>query len=271
MMACSTIELHARLADNDFKGVDVTNLNRYVLFGSDSVGKLKPNAACDLLRQEHLHLTPWNNSVEKLEPIGDRVLSAVDTNRAREGIQFRYPARIISASTSDLRAEVHRCGAPGKGACLRCYNPPEILPTDEELVLQLKKASGEEFAKICVGAGVSVETAKTWISTKRCGDEGERLLTFLREQDQGGGVFAVGFTSVLAGVLLATEFIKDCIGYKEPLNNSTNHAVFQFFEVLSGANESSFVAADVKCPACKSDRPGLPIWQGRFSALEPNR
>lgn len=61
------------------------------------------------------------------------LVAAVDTNRAREALQQRYPPRIISASTRDLRAEVLRVGPPGIGACLRCYNTPEPITADETL------------------------------------------------------------------------------------------------------------------------------------------
>ncbi len=199
--------------------------------------------------------------------LSGRVLSAVDTNRAREGIQFRYPARIISASTLDLRAEVLNCGPPGKGACLRCYNPPEYLASDEELVALLKKVTEEQFAQFCKDANVSVQNGKAWVATPKCGQEGERLLSVLRERDAAPGVFAVGFTSVFAGTLLASEFIKDYVGASVALNGTQNRAVVQFFDILSPANGPSFIACEQDCPACNPHRPGLPIWRRRFAAL----
>jgi molybdopterin/thiamine biosynthesis adenylyltransferase len=265
--ACPKLQISATLADNDSKGIDLSNLNRYVLFGKSAVGKRKPDAVCELLQLAHLQLTPWNDAAEKLPDLGDHVLSAVDTNRAREGIQFRYPARIISASTLDLRAEVLNCGPPGKGACLRCYNPPESLPTDEELVAGLKAATEEQFVQFCNDANVSIEDGRGWVVTQKCGQEGERLLSVLRQRDDASGVFAVGFTSVLAGILLATEFIKDHIGAAAALTGMQNHAVMQFFDILSPANSPSFIACEQYCPACNAGRPGLPIWQRRFTSL----
>jgi molybdopterin/thiamine biosynthesis adenylyltransferase len=271
MAACPNLQMSAVLADNDSKGIDLTNLNRYVLFGRSAIGKLKPDAACALLQKAHMHLTPWNDVAEKLPKLEDRLLSAVDTNRAREGIQFRYPPRIISASTLDLRAEVLNCGPPGKGACLRCYNPPESRPSDDELINQLRTATEGQFAQLCKDANVSIEAGRSWAATRKCGQAGERLLPILREKDDAPGVFAVGFTSVLAGTLLATEFIKDHIGAAVALNGRQNHAVFQFFDILSPANSPSFIASEQLCPLCNPRRPGLPVWQRRFSALGPNR
>lgn len=269
--ACPTLKFFAVLADNDPKGIEVTNLNRYVLFGKNAIGSKKPDAACVLLKQEHMRLTPWNDSVEKLDLVRERVLSAVDTNKARESIQVRYPSRIISASTLDLRAEVFRCGPPGKGACLRCFNPPEKLPSDDALILKLRKANPAEFSRICQTANVSEADAQSWIKTKKCGEAGESLLGVLREEDEQSGAFAVGFTSVLAGVLLAAELIKDCAGVKSPLNDAKNRAVFQFFDVMSEANDTSFIARDVDCPLCNPQRAALKIWERRFCEMQPIR
>ncbi len=272
MLACPSLQLTATLADNDKKGLDATNLNRYVLFGKNELGKLKPDATSALLNSSRMRLTPWNDAAENLPTLSSRVLSAVDKNTSREGIQFRYPARIFSASTSDLRAEVLRCGPPAKGACLRCYNPPEALPPDTELIARLQKASPEELARFCATAGVSVADCQTWLKTRKCGEAGERLISVLREEDGADGAFAVGFTSVLAGTLLAVEFIKDCFGLSRVLADDLNRCTFQFFEVLSPANRSSFLPIDPKCPICDSKRrSSLRVWQKRFADLGPQR
>jgi ThiF family len=271
MASCPSIRLSAVLADDDHKGVEITNLNRYVLFTKRHLNMLKADAACELLQKPHLKLRPHNGPAQTVSIGNNRVLSAVDTNRAREAIQFLFPARVISASTSDLRVEAHRCGPPGHGACLRCYNPPEALPADHELAARMKNGTLEELKDLADQAGVSMEAALNWLNTEKCGEEGARLLQVLRDRDGGGGRFAVGFTSVLAGVLLATEFIKDSAGYKTSLDGINNHAVFQFFETLSDANESSYVARDQSCPACGATRPSFAIWNSRFTNLGPAR
>lgn len=269
MFACPMIKLSATIADNDSKGLDITNLNRYVLFGKSEIGKLKPDAVCDLLKDSHIRFFPWNNGVETLAKIGPRVLSAVDKNKSREGIQYSYPSRIISASTLGLRAEVLRCGPPGEGACLRCYNAPEVLPSDDEKIAKLKKAPEDEIVRFCKEAGISIEEGKAWINKPKCGQPGELLLSVLPVADDEQGVFSVGFTSVFAGVLLAVEFLKDCMGITNSLNGRSNHFTFQFFDVMSPVNEPSFLSVDPNCPLCHAKT--LPIWKQRFENLKPTR
>ena len=60
----------------------------------------------------------WDPRKARFEDLGitpSILVSAVDTNRAREALQDRYPPRILSASTRDLRAETLRAGPPGQG------------------------------------------------------------------------------------------------------------------------------------------------------------
>lgn len=135
----------------------------------------------------------------------------------------------------------------------------------------LKLATDDEFAHLCREANVSIEQGRSWAATRKCGQEGERLLTVLRERDNSPTVFSVGFTSVLAGTLLADEFIRDYLGAGVALNGNQNHAVFQFFNISSPSNSPSFVACEQNCPACDTRRLGLKIWQRRFAALEPKR
>ena len=58
----------------------------------------------------------WDPRKARFEDLGITpgiLVSAVDTNRGREALQNRYPPRILSASTRDLRAEALRAGPPG--------------------------------------------------------------------------------------------------------------------------------------------------------------
>lgn len=269
MAVCPDLQLAATLADNDSKGVELSNLNRYVLFGTASLCKSKPDEAVRILSQGHMKLTPHNGDIGSLEKVEGRVLSAVDKNSAREAIQYRYPARIISASTSDLRSEALRCGPPGRGACLRCYNPREPIPPDDQIVKRLKAADPEEFQRICTSAGVSIEDAASWLKTRSCGSAGSALLKYMRQSDPAddAGVFAVGFTSVFAGVLLAVEFIKDCLGISEGLNDSANRVNFQFFTIATDVNGKGFIDRDPECPCCIPGNPATKIWETRFRSL----
>lgn len=133
LWACPGISGAVCVADNDAAGLDVTNLNRYALFGKESVGHAKASEASRIAADADMQWLPTDGPIESLANLPARVISAVDRNRARQAIQNRYPARIFSGSTMDLRAEVLRCGPPGIGACLRCYNEPEKIAPDEDL------------------------------------------------------------------------------------------------------------------------------------------
>jgi hypothetical protein len=97
------------------------------------------------------------------------------------------------------------------------------------------------------------------------------LISVLREQDGPGGVFSVGFVSVLAGTLLAVEFIKDSLGLSEVLSGDRNRCTFQFFEVISPVNTPSFLPVDPKCPVCAAKGSKIKIWAQRFAELDPAR
>jgi hypothetical protein len=271
LWACPGLAGKMILADSDRKGLTVTNLNRYPLFGRRSLGELKASEAARLVGKSGISWTPHDDLFEKiLAPLPPRVLSAVDTNRSRLAIQNRYPSRILSASTLDLRSEVLRCGPPGVGACLRCYNPPEVSLPDDDLRAKLLSASAEEIAGLAASANVSVEDAKEWARTGRCGTAGERVLPYLRT-NVDEPLFAVGFVSVMAGTMLAVELLKDCIGAAVPLSDAIQRATLQFFNPLARTNRASRYAPDRGCPMCKLDSPAGQVWNRRFQELGPAR
>ena len=165
LWACLGMSGSVRVADNDPAGLDVTNLNRYALFGKESVGRAKASEASRIAADASVRWLPTDGPIESLASLPARVVSAVDRNRARQAIQNRYPVRIFSGSTMDLRAEILRCGPPGIGACLRCYNEPEKIAPDEELRAALRGASVERLAALAETAGVTLEEAREWVAT----------------------------------------------------------------------------------------------------------
>ena len=161
---------HALLADNDHKGLEATNLNRYALFGRDSIGLPKATEAARIASDGSLCWAPEDRAFEDLDSLPARVVSAVDRNTSRQAIQNRYPARIFSGSTLDLRAEVLRCGPPGIGVCLRCYNPPERALPDEQIRAYLRTASEDQLCEMATANGLNVEDIRQWADTGRlCG------------------------------------------------------------------------------------------------------
>jgi hypothetical protein len=270
LWACPSLAGRLVVADNDSKGVDRTNLNRSVLFGRAAIGALKATAAAQVAGDSGIELQPFDHDIVSLNELPPRVLSAVDTNTARAGLQNRYPARILSASTLDLRAEALRCGPPGVGACLRCHNPPVVLASDADLRMRLRGAASEEVDECARRVEVTSAQAREWIETGRCGIPGERLLAILR-YSENEGQFAVGFVSVMAGTMLAAELLKDYMTDPGPLSESVQRAVFQFHNPGANSNRAAAYSRDPTCPMCVPQSVACRLWAQRYAALSPKR
>jgi hypothetical protein len=270
LWATSGLSGQLMMADADVDGLEATNLNRYALFGRASVGVQKASAAARLLGNGPITYIPHDHAFEQLSGFPSRVVSAVDRNTARAGIQNRYPARLFSASTFNLRAEVLRCGPPGVGACLRCYNPPEVVESDISIRKRLRAATDEEIRTIVGAHQISVADARAWAETGSCGMTGERLLPLMR-RSAGEQPFAVGFVSVLAGVALAAEFIKDHLDVPVPLTAGTQRFVFQFHNPLARSNKANGYIRDSECPMCDPASEAVKIWDQRWKSLSPSR
>jgi hypothetical protein len=92
------------LADADRKGVTTTNLNRCPVFGWASLGLPKALEAARIAGDASVAWHPHRSRFEDLGVTPALLVSAVDTNRARQALQGRYPPLILSASTLDLRS-----------------------------------------------------------------------------------------------------------------------------------------------------------------------
>jgi hypothetical protein len=261
------------LADNDRKGIDFTNLNRSPLFGRMSIGARKAAEAVRLAADAPLGLAPFDGRAEdvlaQIGATGRRVLSAVDGPSGRIGLQSHYPARLIGASTLDLRLELLRCGPPGVGACLYCYNRVPAFPTEDQLRDRLR-AAGNEREAARIAAGLDEEEMAGWLEKREgCGRASDRLLSVLLDPDRLPPNFAVGFVSVLAGTLLASEAVKDHFANDAPLADERPHVALSFFDPLSV--EAGPYQRDPRCPSCQPAEVGTAIWRERHIALEPVR
>jgi hypothetical protein len=260
---------HVTLADADPKGVTTTNLNRCTLFGRASLDEPKAPEAARIAGDASITWHPHHSRFEDLGLTPTLLVSAVDTNRARLALQGRYPPLILSASTLDLRAEVLRAGPPGVGACLRCYNPPETFLGDDELRARARDGGPEAVQALAAEAGVSEADVQRWLDRGECGEVGARLLDTLRRQEpEPPARFAAGFTSVMAGVMLATETVKVLL--KQPMapeSAGANNATFQFLHPSAAVNAAGRLGRDPRCPACAPTNPATQIWQRRLERL----
>ncbi|MFB6753578.1 ThiF family adenylyltransferase [Streptomyces sp. NPDC056353] len=253
------------LADADSQGISVTNLNRCTPFGRRHLGRPKADCAAQVCADTEILWRPHHTRFEELGITPALLVSAVDTNRARAQLQNRYPARMLSASTLDLRAEALRVGPPGTGACLRCYNPPEAVTGDDELRARTRAGGAPAVQALAAEAGVSETEVRRWLERGECGEVGTRLLQSLRRQAEPVQArFAVGFTSATAGTLLAAETIKTLLG--EPMRKAApqhNNVTFQFLRPTAHVNAASPLARDPQCPACAPTHPAIDTWRQR--------
>ncbi|WP_119321597.1 ThiF family adenylyltransferase [Capsulimonas corticalis] len=256
------------LSDNDQKGVDVTNINRYSFFGKTSIGQPKATEAARTASASPIVWLPNDVGIERISARHGLLVSAVDRNSVRQAIQCLYPDRILSGSTNDLRAEIMRCGPPGVGACLGCFNPLETAAPDSEMQAQLRQ-DPELALEVSKSLHISVAEVHAWAQNATCGETGDRILGYLRHADDGPDRFAVGFVSVMAGALLAAETIKELLHSPLPLNDIRNRATFQFVTPASPWNGSKPYRREEQCTLCAPGTDAHRIWTKRFQSHAP--
>ncbi len=257
------------VADADKAGVTSSNLNRCPLFGTASLGQPKAAEAARICSDATVIWDPRKARFEDLGITPGILVSAVDTNHGREALQNRYPPRILSASTRDLRAEALRAGPPGKGACLRCYNPPEPLPADDDLRAQVRAGGAQALRALAERAGVSEAAVHRWLDQPACDEVGDRLLaTLRRDVPEPPPRFAAGFTSVMAGAMLAAETIKLLLGQSvSPHIPAASNVTFQFLKPAAASNAARMLAPDPRCPACRPMSEAARQWQQRYERV----
>ena len=273
LWACPELTGAAVIADADEKGIEITNLNRCVIFNSTHLGTRKAGAAAVVCADSRV---VWESvdgpySRATLPRIPLLIASAVDRNGSRDQIQQGFwPARLLGASTKDLRAEILRCGPPAKGPCLRCYNPPETdVPTDVRRE-QLRGMSEAELASFAERIGRSPTLVRRWAIEGGCSEVADTALAYMKQQKEPPAVFAVGFVSCLAGVLLACELIKEHLGRPVALDDTYQTAKFQFWNPEAPPNgRPQRVVRDRKCPACRPGTPGVTKWAQRARQWSP--
>ena len=262
-----TLESTGIVRAADFDLIDGTNLNRCPIFDARGIGQAKTLYATQVLQESTVTILPHDGSWERFVPdVLDQtiVLSAVDKNAVRAGIQDQYFPRLLQASTADLRAEVFRA-IPGSGPCLRCYSPPEPRLTDETLRATLA-ADPTRIAATSAATGIDEREILSWAQNGACGTTSAALLPLLQRTAVEPRQFSVGFVSVAAGTLLAAELLKTTLGAATPLNAGFPRAVLQFFSPESTGNGAVRYARDPQCPKCDPHSIAAQYWRQRARA-----
>lgn len=263
--AAAGLSGRALIADADTEGVDLSNLNRCVVFGSASLGLRKASGAADICADAGVALVPHDGPVEEAAELPPLLLSAVDTNSARRAVQGLYPAHVISASTEGMRAELLRCDPVAGAPCLCCFNPPEAELPDAELRRRFLAASPDRQRKLAEAVGQTLADAIAWATDGVCGYAGDRVMAQMRTQEPGARAFAVGFVSVMAGLMLAAQTFKHALG-EAPVAGPVSRAVMQFVDPLAATNRPRRYVRDSSCAMCSPLTPAGVIWAKRYRA-----
>lgn len=263
-----------RAVDADPHGVDNTNLQRCTPFHRVDIGQPKAQTAADRLSGHYgLVIEPTNGRAEDLVSAQTHLISAIDTEQAREALQDKYPASAVQASTSGLRLEMLRVDPTSGAACLRCFNaPPRESVPDSELQAQVADMDDATVAKHAAAVGTDAARVREWGRTGGCGQIGDALLARLRPSDGSAAQFSVGFASVLAGVLLAGQVLKDAIRRvgdegavvdNAPLFGPTARFVTNLLDPVNSIAGPRPYLRDPRCPACEGVR--ADIWKSRYT------
>jgi molybdopterin/thiamine biosynthesis adenylyltransferase len=253
----------AIIADADKDGVDLSNLNRCVIFGHGSIGRWKASEAKRVCSDADVELVPYDGPVGDVDDRPPLLVSAVDMNTSREAVQALYPAQILSASTDGMRAELLRCDPLAGAPCIRCFNRPEADVPDEDLRRRFLAAVPERQRELADASGQTIEEAIHWATEGTCGYASDRLMDRMRAAEHGTGAFAVGFASVMAGAMLAAQTLKEGAG-DGPLTGIVSRAVMTFVDPLALTNAPRAYRRDDSCPMCKPGTIEHQIWVARY-------
>lgn len=257
------------LVDGDEKGIDITNLNRYLLFGRAQVGLPKASTARDLLTGSAIVWEAHDGYFETTGGRHRRILCAVDTNQGRLAVQNHWPESLIMASTNELRAELVRCDPRRGGPCARCFNPPDAGTPDDDLRRRFREASPEEQRSLAERVGADLGEALAWAERGECGTTGERVRDALRGVGGRTEAFSVPFVSCAAGTMLAAEVVKEQFDAPVPLSPSLARAAMQFWQPDRSLGAKPYLR-DTGCPSCVPDGDAGLIWHARTST-RPHR
>ena len=121
---------------------------------------------------------------------------------------------------------------------------------------------------LCEKLHLDQKEVARWIRERKCSETGERLVEQLRSDDGSLPAFAVGFVSVLAGVMLAVELLKILASWSGMLNESQNRVVFQFQNPTAGTNRAHSYGRDETCSVCNLQNTGAKIWGKRYDLFK---
>ncbi|MHB1472457.1 MAG: ThiF family adenylyltransferase [Dermatophilaceae bacterium] len=268
-----------RAVDADREGVQETNLNRCVIFTGGDFDANKAVVAAALLHPTAgFAIEGMAGRAETHVDAGTHLISAVDTPAARRALQDRYAQSTVQASTRDLRVEMLRVDPTAGTAYLGCFNPPDAERSDDQFRAQVDPADRTQLATHADTLGVAEADVRDWVTHGGCGVIGDRMLERLRASNGQRAEFSVGFVSVMAGVLLAAQVVKDCLARAQgcrddeteaaidvpPLSGTRSRFVVSLLDPAATVTGVRAYLRDPECPSC-APGPRLDVWSARWT------
>ena len=237
LFALGASGLQGSLTVIDDDTLDISNNNRYVLSMASDHEDVKVRIAERYLERTKIVCIPveakWDAFVREPKIEWSRsdllanerarrypiVLSDVDKNRPRHEIQNVLPRLIVGGSTDGMTARAQIVDWSSETACLKCFNPLEdTVAIAHAKIEEARQGDDTMRATICRDLGISVEELKRVMGATGCG---ELMPADVERFGAGPRQMSVGFVSVAAGVLQATQLLRsllldgNCLGNGE--------------------------------------------------------
>jgi hypothetical protein len=266
LWALQYFDVRGRLDIVDFDVVTAENLQRQVWFTEEDVGETKAERLAERAWRAFpgVQIVPRVCRLQDLREKGpgpwlNRLIVGVDSPRARRALQDEIPGEVFDASTTGVSEIVlHHHKQPTEGACLSCiYAPGGAERAREREIARHFGVSIADVQKLQIDDQVARAIAARFPGqglnpAALIGQSYDSLFKALCAQaallsPEGAQVLApFAFVSVLAGALLAVEFVRRC---GEPAQDHFNYwTVSPWHPFLVGRQRRE--APRPTCPFC---------------------
>lgn len=239
LWAFQHLDINGQLHICDDDSVSHGNINRQIWFVNDDIGKEKTICLSDKAQKyiPNLKLIPQVSLLQELPESNiergfPRLISAVDSRRARRKLQDNFPGEVFDASTTDItEIIIHHNKQPTEKACLSCIyheNTAELLHeahiadnlgvpiqevTSGRISLECANIIASRFQAQGVKAPLILGEAYDSFYKTLCGQG--KLISPKHKQI----LAPFCFVSILAGIMLAIKIIQELSGREKKYYN----------------------------------------------------
>jgi hypothetical protein len=238
-------------------------LNRCIWFESTDIGWLKSEAMVQRAQAAFPHLklvsqpsTLKDFTIAEGAPALERLISTVDSRRARRGLQNEIPHEVFDASTTDIKEVVlHFNEQPSELACMSCiYHQEEGELAHEAHVAEALGVSREDVKQGFVSADAALKICLWATDLAPQALVGKAYDTLFKARCAAGKLRTAEDrqvlapfcnVSMLAGAMLALEFVRR-------VNTGTIAAPYNYWRLSPWHNPVlALRASRMPIPACE--------------------